>query len=167
MAVSKEMIRRKCDLLEDRIIGVAALSAAAAVIPLPGVSISADIGLLVEEIIHYKKQLGLDSKSLSELSRELNLPMSSIEEMLSQALPTVALVNVSRYVLQMLARYAVGAVAKEVARFIPIAGTLVASRISFETTRQTLNVCLGDMKAGALMILDEKIKQSRMDAMNI
>ncbi len=166
MAVSKEMIQRKCDLLEDRILAVAALSAAAAAIPIPGVSISADVGLLVEEIIHYKKQLGLDPTSLSKLSRDLDLPISSIEEMLSQTLPTVALANVNKYVLEMLAKYAVGAATEEVARYIPIVGTLVASGISFETTRRTLNACLGDMKAAALMILDEKIKQSRLDVMN-
>ncbi len=166
-AISKEIILDKCEILDGRIVKVALASAAAAAIPLPGVSIAADIGLLVEEIIHYKMQLGLDSGSLSKLSRELDIPMSSIQDILSQAVPTVALVNVNNYVLQMLARYAAGAAAEEVARFIPVVGTVVASGISFETTRRALNGCLRELKEGALMILEEKIKQSRMDAMNI
>ncbi len=104
---------------------------------------------------------------MSKLSRELGLQVSSVEELLIQSLPPVALVNVKTYVLELLTRYAVGAAAEEVARFVPIVGTFVASGISFETIRRTLNACLGDMKAGALMILDEKIRQSTLDVMNI
>ncbi len=166
VAMSKEIIQEKCKVLDGRIFKVALASAAAAVIPLSGVSIATDIGLLVKEIVHYKKQLGVDSVPLSKWSREMDIPMTSIEGILSQAIPTFALVNVYKYVLQKLARNAAGADPGEVARFIPVVGTVVASGISFETTRRVLNGCLSEVKEGALMILEEKIKQSRMDAMN-
>ncbi len=75
-ATSKEMIEEKCERLEWRIVNIAMVSAAAAAIPFPGVSIVADVALLVEEIYHYKNQMELDDESLSKVARTLDVPKS-------------------------------------------------------------------------------------------
>ncbi len=165
-AISKNTIQRKCTILENRILKAAALSAAAAAIPFPGVSLTADIALLVEEVHYYKKTLELDHDSLWRLGRELNIPMRAIEDLLSDVMPSVALSNVEKFVLDQLAQYAVGKVAAEVAHYIPVLGTVVSSVISFKTTSNALNACLRQLKQGALMILEEKVRQSTMDVMN-
>ncbi len=166
VAISRAIIQDKCEILEWRITKVALASAAAAAIPIPGVAIAADIGLLVEEVIYYKKQLGLDFASLSKFSRELNIPMRAIEDSLSEVMPSVALSNVNKFIVNKLAKYVVSKVTAEVARYVPILGTAVSSGISFKTTKDALNSCLNDLKEGSLMILDEKIRQSRMDTIN-
>ncbi len=67
-ANSKDVIEEKYNTLWKRIWIVAGLSAAVAVMPIPGLSVAADVGLLIAEVNVYKTQLKLDQKSLEDFS---------------------------------------------------------------------------------------------------
>ncbi len=66
----------------------------------------------------------------------------------------------------MLAKYAAAKATEQVARYIPVIGTAVASGISFQTAKMALNAALHELKQGALVLLDEKIRKSKMKVMD-
>ena len=52
-SLSAETLKRKVEALKRQMILVAGISAATAVVPIPGVSAAADIGLILEELAFY------------------------------------------------------------------------------------------------------------------
>ncbi|XP_051960265.1 interferon-inducible GTPase 5-like [Xyrauchen texanus] len=66
--ITTEITERKKKSLEKDISRVALLSAGAAAVPVPGLSVAVDIALLVYEIQKYKTAFGLDDESLERIS---------------------------------------------------------------------------------------------------
>jgi hypothetical protein len=118
---------------------VAVASAAGAAIPLPGLSIALDLVLLKNEVNVYKSQLGIPEKYSSK----------EIQGMAN-----------AKTMATLLATFCAGSVVEDFARFIPFAGLMIASTLSFSSTRNFLNTCLDDMKRQALAFLDEMNKRA-------
>ncbi|XP_051960621.1 interferon-inducible GTPase 5-like [Xyrauchen texanus] len=66
--ITTEITERKKKYLEKNISRIALLSAGAAAVPVPGLSVAADVALLVNEIQKYKTVFGLDDESLERIS---------------------------------------------------------------------------------------------------
>ncbi len=147
------MIQETCATLEWRILKVAALSAAVAAVPFPGLSMCVNIALLVGEVQHYKEQLELDDHSLWELAPKLNKTKDIIKKHLVDFI--LYKIDVKEFVLQKLKAYVPQTVV-EVFRNIPVVGTVWGSRYAFKMTRRTLEACLSDLKEIALMMQEEK-----------
>lgn len=118
---------------------VAVASAAGAAIPLPGLSIALDLVLLKNEVNVYKSQLGIPEKYSSK----------EIQGMTN-----------AKTMANILATFCASSVVEDFARFIPFVGLIIASSISFSSTRNFLNTCLDDMERQALAFLDEMNKRA-------
>ena len=154
---SKSVIRIKREQLEVRIWQVATASAAAAMIPIPGVSIAADAALLVREMNFYKEQFGLDKTTLSTLSGLIDIAKIAKERESFAEFQNLG----AQFVLTKLYQTASASLAVEqVASYIPFIGSLVAGALSFAATHQVLQDVLFQMEEEAVFILTKVIESS-------
>lgn len=125
---------------------VATASLAGALIPVPGVSIAADLALLKNELTLYKSQLGLLDENSPQFQR---MSAENQEKFRKFCLSGVTGIG------NLLAHYAKRSTVEEYSRFIPIVGIFVAGSISFATTYHFLQQCLNELEKTALDYLDE------------
>ena len=152
--LSTEMLKRKVEVLKGRIWMVASASAAAAVVPIPGLSVAVDIALMIKEITFYRTQLGLPVEGSAEFA---NLQVNTQEKVRRMCLTTAAQVT------GFLAAYAAEASVEEFARFIPLLGLAIAGGMSFATTYYALRHCLEKVEEAALSVLVEAAHKSADD----
>ena len=142
--VSTASLKRKVQILEDRIVLVAAQSAAVAFLPVPGASIAADLRLIFEEVTLYRKQLGIpEEKSVGYLK----LGSSSQKA-----------TNVSGG-LAAVAAYFTEEVFEEAIKIAPFIGGCVSNTMSFGCTYIFLKRCLKTMEQTAHSILKESLEK--------
>ncbi|KAJ3595774.1 hypothetical protein NHX12_005077 [Muraenolepis orangiensis] len=75
-------IKNKKEVLRSQIKFHALISAIVAAIPFPGLSITADLSILVSVITQYLFQFGLDKKSLEKLSSDTRKPLDDLKAVL-------------------------------------------------------------------------------------
>jgi predicted GTPase len=155
---SHAAVEQKAALIEQRILKVALVSAFAAAVPIPGLSISCDLALMIREIRWYLKYFSVDLEALDILSKILRTNPETLLKIIYGA--QVAWTHadssgIKKLVMQKLSEYALANTAEEVARYIPIIGQAVAPVVSFLTVHKTLNYFLGEIKAMAHHRVDE------------
>ena len=133
-------------LISGRIWKIATLSLGGAIIPVPGVSIAADLTLLTLEMKFYRSQLGLPEENSPEF---LSMTIENQAKIRQFCITSAA--QVARY----LAPYAASSAVEEVARYIPILGSAIAGSISFSSTYYFLRRCLDELERAAMDYLDE------------
>jgi len=125
-----ERIKTECMQLVNK---RAVLSGAAAVIPLPGVDISADITIMVELLTEINKRFGLSEQQLNQMDLErkkvLLVIISSVGNELAGKTVSASLVR------SLLKRISNRIVAKQVSRLVPLAGQAVSAGVSFAAMR--------------------------------
>jgi len=77
-AISKELLEEKRKVLESRIASIA-FGAAAAMIPIPGTGILADIVMIQNETMFYREQLGIDTTSMARVSKKHDMSVSELQ----------------------------------------------------------------------------------------
>ena len=153
-SLSTEMLKRKVEVLKGRIWMVASASAAAAMVPIPGLSVAVDIALMIKEITFYRTQLGLPEEGSAEFA---NLQVNTQEKVRRMCLTTAAQVT------GFLTAYAAEASVEEFARFVPLLGLAIAGGMSFATTYYALKHCLEKVEEAALSVLVEAARNSADD----
>ena len=148
---SDDIFQRKVDVLRGRIWMVASASAAAALVPLPGLSFAVDAGLILKELSFYRSQLGLPEIGSAEFAR---LHLATKEKVIKVGLTTAAQLST------ILAPYATEAAVEEVTRFIPFVGLAIASGMSFGTTFYALTQLLKNVEEVALLVLKEAAEKT-------
>lgn len=143
---SNDIFQRKVDVLKRRIWWVATASAAGALVPIPGLSVSVDAALILGELSFYRSQLGLPEEGFAEF---LKLHLTTREEVLKVSITTVAQLSL------FLVSYAAESAIEEATRFIPFVGLVVASTMSFGTTYRALHRLLEAVKDVALSVISE------------
>ena len=111
LTLSKNTLKGKVEVLKKRIKYVALKSAVAATVPIPGVSIAADIALMKKEIDFYIRQLGLPDEGSNRFS-VLSLNTQSEIKALSTTLGTTMQIG------GLVAVYSTESVVEEFARVI-------------------------------------------------
>lgn len=149
--LSTEILKRKVDVLRGRIWMVASASGAAALVPIPGLSVAVDVGLITNEISFYRTQLGLPEEGSPEFAK---LTVTNQEKVRKICLTTTS------QVAGFLAAYASETALEEFSRFIPIVGLAIAGSMSFATTYYGLQHCLKKGEESALSILNEAAQVS-------
>ena len=134
------------EFISGRIWKIAALSLGGAVIPVPGLSIVADITFLTLEMKLYRSQLGLPEKNSPKFLR------MTVE---NQAKVRKFCITTAAEFAKRLNSYAKSSAVEEVARYIPIVGILMAGSISFYTTYYFLRDSLDELEKTAMDYLDE------------
>ncbi len=131
--------RDECKAMVTRRAG---LSAGAAVIPIPGIDIGADVSLLVEMIPAINAKFGLTPDQINGLDPQVQkimlVAISSIGSELVGRLVT------QKLVMQVLKRVGVRVATKSVTRFVPIVGQVLAASISFGAMRMLGNSHVDD-----------------------
>ena len=155
-SLSPQFLQRKVQVLKGRMWMVASLSAAAAVVPLPGLSIAVDLGLIMNEISFYISQLGLPEEG----SPRFEMLSANTQREVKAFCATVTSVS---QVGGLMAAYASEQAAEEVTRFIPFVGLLAAGAMSFVSTFFFLKHCLEKMEKTALLVLKEAFKNLQID----
>ena len=129
-AEALEQVREECRALVNK---RALLSGAAAVIPLPGVDISADITIMVELLMEINKRFGLSEEQLNQMDLErkkvLLVIISSVGNELVGKNITASLVR------SVLRRASNKIAARQASKFVPLVGQAVSAGISFAAMR--------------------------------
>lgn len=156
-SLSTETLARKVEILRVRARWVALASAAAALVPLPGVSLVADIGLIYNELEFYRFQLGLPELGSDEFKKLSRATQAKVKICLS-------FLELAAKGATWLASYASETVAEEVVRLIlPGLGLAIASAMSLGATYMALMDCLEKMEEAALAVLNEAVEKSARD----
>ncbi len=164
-ANSRAIIERKFTELEGRIMRVAAGSAVVAAIPVPLLSVSVDLALIVNEVLVYVQVMGLDDRNVRKMSERFSVPLPTMQKIVKAAVPSFAGEQLKKYVVNVIARYALGAAIEETSRFIPVIGNTVAAAASYTATSSALEYILSDVKEAALQLLEIRVNsvKSRLE----
>lgn len=159
----KDVIRAKVDLLRGQTWIAAAVSAAVATPPVPGLSVTFDFALTVGYVIFYKKQLGLDDESLTRIAEIHHIPLSVLQTELQKILPAHFFTAVPDFVISLVKRQAVGTAAEEVLRYVPYVGSAICATVSFSIILSVLRNLLNVMEEAALKLIDLVAERSVSD----
>lgn len=132
-------IRDECKTMVTKRAG---LSAGAAVIPIPGMDIGADVSLLVEMIPAINRKFGLTPEQIDGLDPQ-------VQKILLVAISSVGSGLIGKFVtkelvLQVLKRLGLRVATKSMAKFVPILGQALAAGISFGAMRMVGNSHVDD-----------------------
>jgi purine-cytosine permease-like protein len=125
----------------------ATASCVGGLIPIPGVSLAVDLGIITKEINVYKSRIGLPEEN----SREFHKMSSETKEKVHKYYCTGA-----TEIATLLTTFGVRSAAiEEGSRFIPLIGSAIAGGISFSSTYYFLQQYLNELEKTALDFLDE------------
>lgn len=162
----KEVIKEKVNLLRGQTWVAAAVSAAVAAPPVPGLSVMFDFSLTVGCVLFYKKQLGLDDESLTRIAEIHHIPLSVLQNELQKILPAHFFTAVPDFVVSLIKRQAVGTATEEVLRYVPYVGSAICASVSFAIILSVLRNLLNVMERAALALIDIVAERSVSDDEN-
>jgi uncharacterized protein (DUF697 family) len=111
----------------------ALISASAAVVPLPGIDLAVDLGVLMQLLEEINAAFGLAPSQLEGLPRERRLHVYRAIALLGST--TVGRVITRELLLGLLKRMAQRVAAKTVLKYVPLAGQAAAAGISYAAIR--------------------------------
>lgn len=150
-ALTSDSVRQKRKTLDSRIWKAAALSGINALVPVPGLSVAADVGLIVYEANFYMKVFGLDEASLKSLASATGVKVDSLFS--AAALPTLLNFCSKKGIVALLASYGPMVAAEEYLRYVPFVGSAVAGGLSFTVTMKALTDILDTMEETAMKVV--------------
>ncbi|XP_030279957.1 interferon-inducible GTPase 5-like [Sparus aurata] len=156
--ISQEIINKKKKAFQANIKYVASLSAAAAAVPVPGLSIAVDAALLIRVVKEYAVGFGLDIPSLENLAINTGVLFTDLMAVITSPLATIE-ITVERIfkVFSHCASSAALMAAEEGARFIPLIGIPAAMGLSFTTTYRMLNFILDKLADDAQKVFKKAL----------
>ncbi|XP_040915906.1 interferon-inducible GTPase 5-like isoform X2 [Toxotes jaculatrix] len=141
--VSRGIIDKKKDALQSKIKYLASLSALIASAPVPGLSITADLTMIVKTIKEYQVTFGLDNESLENLARSTRLTLADLRAVMKSPL---AATEITKELIVKVLSFSASEIAlmtaEEGSRFIPIIGIPAAMTCSFISTYSALKTFL-------------------------
>ena len=111
------------------VLGRAATSAGASVIPLPGLDIAADVGLLMKLLPAINRKFGLSPEQIEELDPARKALVYSLIKRGGRTL--VGRVITKELIVVVLKRVGVQMTARQAAKYVPIAGQVASAFLGF------------------------------------
>jgi len=149
---SREMISLKVAELRSRMWKQAALSGAVGAIPVPGVSLVMDIGIVTEESMFYFTQLGLDETSLKRYAELTKTDYESLKAIVVSSLGGFEIRSIVDTCANVKgAALGAAAAAEECLRYILLIEFLICA--PFAGTYYALNLVLDKMERVALEVI--------------
>lgn len=121
-----EQLRNECRSMVNN---SALLSRGAAIIPVPGVDIASDVGLLLELLPKISRRFGLSPKQIEQLDSQTKIVIANLIIRLGTQL--VGQVLTKQLIMQILKKVGIRMTAKQVVKYIPFAGQAAAAGLSF------------------------------------
>lgn len=109
----------------------ATTSGAIAAVPVPGVDVAADIGIMLEVIGKINKKFGLSSEEIDELDGDEKQKIAVL--ITSVGSDFAGKVLTKELIAKALKKMGVKVTTKQVAKYIPFAGAIIAGSISYGT----------------------------------
>lgn len=144
-----DAIRDECKSMVTKRAG---LSGAAAIMPIPGADIGADITLLLEMIAKINGKFGLSPEQIDALdSKTREFILIAVTSLGNQMIGKTI---TQQLVMQVLKRMGIRVTTKSIAKFVPILGQAVAASISFGAMKWIGNSHVDDCYQIALKALE-------------
>ncbi|XP_028250433.1 interferon-inducible GTPase 5-like [Parambassis ranga] len=141
--VNLRVIEKKKEAFMSQIKYYAAASAAGAAVPVPGLSIAADVGILAAAITQYVFGFGLDVSTMKKLAARSGVPYGDLVNVaVSELVAKQITKDLVLKVLSSLAGTAALLAIEEGTRFIPLVGIPIAMGLSSFTTYRALQFFL-------------------------
>lgn len=134
-----DALRRECRRL---VTTRALLSAGAAVVPVPGADVVADVGLLATLLPDISGRFGLDHEQVEKLPPHVAERVFVVASSLGNNV--IGRMVTKRLVTSLLRRVGARVATASVARYVPIVGTTVAAAISFSAMKLVGNSHIED-----------------------
>jgi len=158
--LSEDMVTKKVEVLRSEIWKTALLSGTIAIVPIPGLSLLVDIGMIVERNKFYFMQLGLDEDSLKQTARVMSCDVAELTQIVEKSKQEFLTWQGIKTCIQGISSLAAAEAVEEFARFVPFLGSLMAGGISAVTTYKILNHVLSKMEQTALLVVRAAVKSS-------
>ncbi|XP_007437842.1 interferon-inducible GTPase 5 isoform X2 [Python bivittatus] len=142
--ISLSILQKKKVALQKEIWKLAAVSCGVAAVPVPGLSVTCDVAILLNYLSKYRSNFGLDEESLTRLAKKVNKPVEEIKEVIKSPLAK----EISKdLVLKLLTKAGGGALMfiEYLVSAVPVFGSIAAGGISFGTTYYMLWSCLNEV----------------------
>ncbi|XP_034531381.1 interferon-inducible GTPase 5-like [Notolabrus celidotus] len=141
--ISQGIIEKKKKVLQSKLKYYGLISAGIASAPVPGLSIVADLSMLVNAAVMFQATLCLDSESLQNLALSTGVPLGDLRAVMTSPLAATQInKELIIKVLSMSAAELALMAAEEGSRFIPLLGIPVAMTLSFTSTYSALHTFL-------------------------
>ncbi|XP_073511904.1 interferon-inducible GTPase 5-like [Phyllobates terribilis] len=156
--ISLPVLEKKSEAFRKDIWKWASLSCGVAAVPVPGLSVVCDIGILVKAMTSYRNAFGLDENSLEKLADKLGKDVSELKSVIKSPL-VIKEIN-KELVTTLLTRGAAGGlmIVEYVVSNVPVLGSLAAGGISFGTTYWMLYGFLKEIAEDAVRVLTKALE---------
>ncbi|XP_069597450.1 interferon-inducible GTPase 5-like [Ranitomeya imitator] len=156
--ISLPVLEKKRQAFKKDIWKLALLSGEVAMVPVPGLSVACDIGILVKAMTSYKNAFGLDENSLERLADKFGKDVSELKSVIKS--PFVLKEINKEFVATLIARGAAGGlmIVEYVVSNVPMVGSLAAGGISFATTYWMLYGFLKEIAEDAVRVLTKALE---------
>lgn len=145
------VIKAKKSALQKRIFLVAIASAAGAAVPIPGVGLAVDVAILLGEAHEYRKQFGLDDKTLEENARALESTVDRLKKDLD--LRSLIISASVKSITGLCTSVAVSTATENAIKFaVPIIGSVIAAGISYGVSVACLTSLLQSFSVDAIKV---------------
>ncbi|XP_038630623.1 interferon-inducible GTPase 5-like [Scyliorhinus canicula] len=151
--INLEIIERKREELRNEIWIMAALSGAMGAVPVAGLSLACDIGIVSGGIIYFRKCLGLDDASLQRLADTVEIPLEDLKAMVKTPLVGEITPDIIMRLRWGLASATISAV-ELVFNNIPIIGSIFGAGSSYLMTYKLLSCALDDLTENAKRVMN-------------
>ena len=128
---------------------LAAATAPASAIPFPGIGAVLDVSVIIVEIKNYRNYFGLPSED----SREFEI----LDKRFKENIIKVSVKSAVQLGIEIASTIAIEVGAGEVAKYIPVAGTIISSAISTAAMTKYLFGCIDEFLEAALQIWDRTV----------
>ncbi|MBI5845778.1 MAG: 50S ribosome-binding GTPase [Deltaproteobacteria bacterium] len=149
-AYSREFLAAKEELCKKKVRLYAGLCAANAINPVPGVDVAVDLSILVAMMKAIRNAYGLSDQSILK-AKELGIPA------IAQLANNVVRYGTREGAVYLLQRFMGREITKEVAKYIPLVGQIVAASAGFGITLQAGGTYLADCHGIAGEILSREL----------
>lgn len=140
----------------------ATISASAAVVPIPGMDVGADIAILLEMIPAINKKFALDTEQVEQLDPQIKkLMLIAISSVGSEL---IAKLITKQLIIQVLKKIGIRIAAKTVAKFIPFLGSAASASISFTAMKMLGNSHVDDCYAVAKKVIEQQLTISAIES---
>lgn len=155
MIKSIEELDRVRDECKSLVTNRSLLSAGAAAVPLPGVDVAVDVGLLATMLPEISKRFRLDPESMSGYSPETARKVVVIATSLGSQL--IGKLITKELVISVLKRLGIRVATKSVAKYIPFVGSALAASVSFGAMKLVGNGHVDDCYNTVRRLIEEDV----------
>ncbi|GCB68523.1 hypothetical protein scyTo_0015227 [Scyliorhinus torazame] len=157
-----EIIEKKRNELKERIWMMATLSGVMGAVPVPGVSLGCDIGIVIKKIILFRKCMGLDDASLQRLANIVGKPVEDLKVVVKTPLAGKITPGIIEKMQWGYAALAISAV-EITLDFIPVVGSLFGAGSSFVMTYKLLSFALDELAENARRVVTAALETHESD----